>query len=553
MGSKVKLWTKDGAGAWIDKGVLGYTATPTALILAGTGSWTFVYKSITGLSFPSPKRLKFSLNTGGTEYLLQFQNEQAAGAIQDQINEQQSSKDESMEVDDSSSVSRKSIREDEDGEEEEDDEEQSETSTRRSLGRKIEDDEEEKGSGEDDEEEKSERAEKEEGDEEEEENEEEDEEEGDEDDEEERPKKKQPQWKNANPLLAPAAPFGGLSPFGSITPIGAQPSMQQPFFSPTPLLAPTAPQYAWSWKADHGWVDYSADLNTQLSNAVLTGTTNVRVDSERFVDVENMLQRRYDDVNRRRQVRKQPIASPSLLGATKSNQNSLFHSLPNPQPMSMSPFSFGATNNNHSMLGSHSFNSKPQVIDISNDEEAKASSAAASEYKEEEQKRRKREEEERKEREKENKARGSEKEEREKRMNQREEEREKLIKSSAVSKNLVNTVLKIEDALKMVSSEKDQEFNTRLPEDDFDDTWGYGYKMDVEKPKQEEKKPAAEEKKVEKKSEEKKVEKKVEKKDEKKSSGSSTPSTSSKSSGAGETPSGTPKRKLMKKKSTKDN
>ena len=51
----------------------------------------------------------------------------------------------------------------------------------------------------------------------------------------------------------------------------------------------------WQWKGDKGYVDYDADMVRKLEKAVVDDKDEVKVDSDRFVDVHNKLQRRYDD------------------------------------------------------------------------------------------------------------------------------------------------------------------------------------------------------------------------------------------------------------------
>eukprot|EP01112_Ceratiomyxa_fruticulosa_P015301 TRINITY_DN4477_c0_g2_i3.p1 TRINITY_DN4477_c0_g2~~TRINITY_DN4477_c0_g2_i3.p1 ORF type:complete len:266 (+),score=62.18 TRINITY_DN4477_c0_g2_i3:365-1162(+) len=62
----------------------------------------------------------------------------------------------------------------------------------------------------------------------------------------------------------------------------------------------------WSWQEDdHTWVDYSDDLSAKLEKAYKKKQKTAKVDKQRFVDFENMLQRRYDDTTKRRAIKRE--------------------------------------------------------------------------------------------------------------------------------------------------------------------------------------------------------------------------------------------------------
>lgn len=49
----------------------------------------------------------------------------------------------------------------------------------------------------------------------------------------------------------------------------------------------------WYWHSDNGWVAYPTKQNHDLENGFQTKKSKVKIDSERYVDMENLLQRRY--------------------------------------------------------------------------------------------------------------------------------------------------------------------------------------------------------------------------------------------------------------------
>jgi len=64
-------------------------------------------------------------------------------------------------------------------------------------------------------------------------------------------------------------------------------------------------QVQWLWKADDDWTEYDAKVATRLESFWQQGKKEGKVDDERYVDFENMLQRRYDDVMKRRPVKRE--------------------------------------------------------------------------------------------------------------------------------------------------------------------------------------------------------------------------------------------------------
>ncbi|PRP83966.1 hypothetical protein PROFUN_08650 [Planoprotostelium fungivorum] len=65
----------------------------------------------------------------------------------------------------------------------------------------------------------------------------------------------------------------------------------------------------WWWQADQGWVRYSQALEEELEKAWST-KSDVKIDDQRFVDLKNMYQRRYDDHNKIRPVKREAPKNP---------------------------------------------------------------------------------------------------------------------------------------------------------------------------------------------------------------------------------------------------
>merc|ERR1712000_328346 len=82
----------------------------------------------------------------------------------------------------------------------------------------------------------------------------------------------------------------------------------------------------WQWAGDSPggghqdiWVPYSDSLCKKIEDAWNKGEKEVKVDKERFVDLQNMLQRRFDDKMKRRSV-KRTIKKPASTTKTKSKK-----------------------------------------------------------------------------------------------------------------------------------------------------------------------------------------------------------------------------------------
>ena len=64
----------------------------------------------------------------------------------------------------------------------------------------------------------------------------------------------------------------------------------------------------WLWCTDSGtWVGFSDAINDKLEEGIYKGDSRVKVDDQRFVDLVHLLQRRYDDENRCRNVKREVI------------------------------------------------------------------------------------------------------------------------------------------------------------------------------------------------------------------------------------------------------
>jgi len=60
----------------------------------------------------------------------------------------------------------------------------------------------------------------------------------------------------------------------------------------------------WSWMADSGWVEYDKAMCEKIETAHKAGNKKMDVDTERYIDLENMLQRRKDDPTKRRAIKR---------------------------------------------------------------------------------------------------------------------------------------------------------------------------------------------------------------------------------------------------------
>ncbi|GAM20617.1 hypothetical protein SAMD00019534_037920 [Acytostelium subglobosum LB1] len=93
----------------------------------------------------------------------------------------------------------------------------------------------------------------------------------------------------------------------------------------------------WSWAGDSGggpanggghqdvWIKYDLDFSKKLEDSFKKGDEEYKVDSQRFIDLKNMLQRRYDDNNKRRNVKREdakkvrPVKKKSVKQAKTSS------------------------------------------------------------------------------------------------------------------------------------------------------------------------------------------------------------------------------------------
>lgn len=65
----------------------------------------------------------------------------------------------------------------------------------------------------------------------------------------------------------------------------------------------------WFWAGDSKagksqdiWVEYDPKMAKKIERSYQKGESEVKIDSERFLDLDKMLQRRYDDTKKRRAV-----------------------------------------------------------------------------------------------------------------------------------------------------------------------------------------------------------------------------------------------------------
>lgn len=77
---------------------------------------------------------------------------------------------------------------------------------------------------------------------------------------------------------------------------------------PAKKKAKGAPQWSWSGDSKKGhqdvWIKYGAAMNNKLEAGYKRKQKIVKIDNERFVDLQNMLQRRYDDTEKRRKIKR---------------------------------------------------------------------------------------------------------------------------------------------------------------------------------------------------------------------------------------------------------
>lgn len=60
--------------------------------------------------------------------------------------------------------------------------------------------------------------------------------------------------------------------------------------------------FKWFWSSDSGLVEYQDSVNVLIESAFQKGEKEIAIDSERYIDFPNFLQRRYDDKTKRRTV-----------------------------------------------------------------------------------------------------------------------------------------------------------------------------------------------------------------------------------------------------------
>jgi hypothetical protein len=92
---------------------------------------------------------------------------------------------------------------------------------------------------------------------------------------------------------------------------------------------------SWFWWDDNTWVPYTPTLNKLLETAHSAGKAKVNVDDERFVDFKNMLQRRIDDPQKRRNVKREdlPAKKPTATTTTTTSKTNSTVSMATPSPM----------------------------------------------------------------------------------------------------------------------------------------------------------------------------------------------------------------------------
>ena len=73
---------------------------------------------------------------------------------------------------------------------------------------------------------------------------------------------------------------------------------------PAAAAAQAPPAAVWQWRADDGWKDYAPAVCERVEEAWRQKKDRVDIDTERFVDLKMLLQRRKDDPSKRREVRR---------------------------------------------------------------------------------------------------------------------------------------------------------------------------------------------------------------------------------------------------------
>ena len=72
------------------------------------------------------------------------------------------------------------------------------------------------------------------------------------------------------------------------------------------------PRGAMRMAMHHTWLEYDADASERYEAALQAGLTEVKVDDERFIDLKDMVQRRYDDKTKRRTVKRTETTKRSI-------------------------------------------------------------------------------------------------------------------------------------------------------------------------------------------------------------------------------------------------
>ncbi|GAM17338.1 hypothetical protein SAMD00019534_005130 [Acytostelium subglobosum LB1] len=88
---------------------------------------------------------------------------------------------------------------------------------------------------------------------------------------------------------------------------------------------PTAPDPMafWSWKGDLGWNIYEEGLSVKIEEAFVNNKKRVQIDDDRYIDLEYNAQKRYDDINKMRPIKREirgQQSSSSSSSSSSSNQ-----------------------------------------------------------------------------------------------------------------------------------------------------------------------------------------------------------------------------------------
>lgn len=61
----------------------------------------------------------------------------------------------------------------------------------------------------------------------------------------------------------------------------------------------------WFWQSDSGWKEYLPQLTSKIEKAFMLKANQVKVDTERYVDLQTFHQCRYDDPSKKRPVKRE--------------------------------------------------------------------------------------------------------------------------------------------------------------------------------------------------------------------------------------------------------